>query len=62
MSNEKSEEVIRDSIIQFPQQYIEKAHLYIVLSMFRSFVEQGLLTEDEYSVIASEGKKRLEKQ
>ena len=44
--------------IHFSDNTIEAAHLIIALSMFRSFREQGLLTEDEYKCFAEDGEKR----
>ncbi|MBR2599006.1 MAG: hypothetical protein IKE09_10760 [Clostridiales bacterium] len=44
--------------IVFPDRFVEAASIIMAVSIFKSFKEQGLLTEDEYLEIVSDNEKR----
>ena len=44
--------------IVFPDRFVEAANIIMAVSLFKSFKEQGLLTEDEYLEIVSDNEKR----
>ena len=44
--------------LYFPDRYVEAAHIIMAISIFKSFREQGLLTEDEYGEITRDEEKR----
>ena len=44
--------------IVFPDRFVEAANIIMAVSLFKSFKEQGLLTEDEYFEIVSDNEKR----
>lgn len=44
--------------IHFPENIVEAAHVIMALSLFRSFRDQGLLTDEEFRCISSDGEKR----
>lgn len=50
--------VIMDNLrLYFPKKYVEAAQVIMAISIFKSFREQGLLTEDEYREITREEEK-----
>ncbi len=50
--------LINEIRIVFPDRFVEAANIIMAVSLFKSFKEQGLLTEDEYLEIVSDNEKR----
>ena len=50
--------LINELKIVFPDKFVEAANIIMAVSLFKSFKEQGLLTEDEYLEIVSDNEKR----
>lgn len=50
--------LINELKIVFPDRFVEAANIIMAVSIFKSFKEQGLLTEDEYLEIVSDNEKR----
>lgn len=50
--------LINELKIFFPDRFVEAANIIMAISIFKSFKEQGLLTEDEYLEIVSDNEKR----
>lgn len=50
--------LINEIRIVFPDRFVEAANIIMAISIFKSFKEQGLLTEDEYLEIVSDNEKR----
>ena len=50
--------LINEIKIVFPDRFVEAANIIMAVSLFKSFKEQGLLTEDEYLEIVSDNEKR----
>lgn len=50
--------LINEIRIVFPDRFVEAANIIMAVSLFKSFKEQGLLTEDEYFEIVSDNEKR----
>lgn len=50
--------LINEIRIFFPDRFVEAANIIMAVSLFKSFKEQGLLTEDEYLEIVSDNEKR----
>jgi len=50
--------LINEIRIVFPDRFVEAANIIMAVSIFKSFKEQGLLTEDEYLEIVSDNEKR----
>ena len=50
--------LINEIKIVFPDRFVEAANIIMAVSIFKSFKEQGLLTEDEYLEIVSDNEKR----
>ena len=50
--------ISHDQKLVFSPTVVEAAQIMIATSMFKTFYEKGLLTEDEYLVFAREGEKR----
>jgi hypothetical protein len=50
--------LINELKIVFPDRFVEAANIIMAVSLFKSFKEQGLLTEDEYLEIVSDNEKR----
>ena len=50
--------LINELRIVFPDRFVEAANIIMAVSLFKSFKEQGLLTEDEYLEIVSDNEKR----
>lgn len=50
--------LINELKIVFPDRFVEAANIIMAISIFKSFKEQGLLTEDEYLEIVSDNEKR----
>ena len=50
--------LINEIKIVFPQRYVEAAHILMAISIFKSFRDQGLLTEEEYREITRDEEKR----
>lgn len=44
--------------IHFSEDLVEVAHIVMAVSLFRTFRDKGLLTEEEYRCIASDAEKR----
>ncbi len=42
-------------LLEFPSSVVEAAHIMIAVSMFKSFRDQGLLTEEEFEEFAEYG-------
>lgn len=53
--------LINEIRIVFPDRFVEAANIIMAVSLFKSFKEQGLLTEDEYLEIVSDNEKRWRK-
>ncbi|MCR5804289.1 MAG: hypothetical protein K6G47_08490 [Clostridia bacterium] len=50
--------VLKDNLkVYFPQKYVEAAHIIMAISIFKSFRDQGLLTEEEYREITRDEEK-----
>lgn len=50
--------VLMDNLrLYFPKKYVEAAQVIMAISIFKSFREQGLLTEDEYREITRDEEK-----
>lgn len=49
--------LINEIRIVFPDRFVEAANIIMAISIFKSFKEQGLLTEDEYLEIVSDNEK-----
>ena len=49
--------LINELKIVFPDRFVEAANIIMAISIFKSFKEQGLLTEDEYLEIVSDNEK-----
>lgn len=57
--NPSFDAVLMDNLkLYFPKEYVEAAHLIMAISIFKSFRNQGLLTEDEYREITRDEEKR----
>lgn len=39
----------------FPENYVEAAHIIMAIAIFKSFKEEGLLTEEELDAITKDG-------
>ena len=50
--------LINEIRIVFPDRFVEAANIIMAVSLFKSFKERGLLTEDEYLEIVSDNEKR----
>ena len=50
--------LINELKIVFPDRFVEAANIIMAVSIFKSFKEQGLLTEDECLEIVSDNEKR----
>ncbi len=50
--------LINEIRLVFPDRFVEAANIIMAVSLFKSFKEQGLLTEDEYLEIVSDNEKR----
>ena len=50
--------ISQDQQLVFSSAVVQAAQIMIATSMFKTFYEKGLLTEDEYLVFAREGEKR----
>ncbi len=44
--------------IHFSDDLVEVAHIVMAVSLFRTFRDQGLLTDEEYRIIASNAENR----
>ena len=40
--------------VVFPEKYVEAAHIIMAISIFKSFKEEGLLTEEEFDAITKD--------
>lgn len=58
MKCEKPNSIESNVRIHFPENIVEGAHILMALSLFRSFRDQGLLTEEEFRCISSDAEKR----
>ena len=57
---EKQKDGVRstnDVAIHFSDNAINAAHYILAISIFKSFLDQGLLTEEEYRTLAAAGEK-----
>lgn len=59
LNNQTTDALLINEIrIFFPDRFVEAANIIMAVSLFKSFKEQGLLTEDEYFEIVSDNEKR----
>ncbi len=59
LNNQTTDALLINEIrIVFPDRFVEAANIIMAVSLFKSFKEQGLLTEDEYLEIVSDNEKR----
>ena len=59
INNQTTDVLLINAIrIVFPDRFVEAANIIMAVSLFKSFKEQGLLTEDEYLEIVSDNEKR----
>ena len=59
LNNQTTDALLINEIrIFFPDRFVEAANIIMAVSLFKSFKEQGLLTEDEYLEIVSDNEKR----
>ncbi len=58
LNNQTTDALLINEIrIVFPDRFVEAANIIMAVSLFKSFKEQGLLTEDEYLEIVSDNEK-----